>query len=61
MMSLAGNPARSVSRFVGAPANFDAPRERVGLAALVERHHDRRRAVTPNESRLSAEIPPRPP
>ena len=53
MMSLAGKPARSREQLVGTSANFDAARERVGLPALVERHHDDRGAISPNESRLA--------
>ena len=41
---------------VGAPADLDAPLERVGLALLVEGHHHHRRAVLPAQARLAQEL-----
>ena len=37
---------------VGARANVDPPLQAVGLPGFVERHHDHRRAVLPDERRL---------
>ena len=41
---------------VGARADFDAPLVAGGLPILVERHHDRRRAVAPHEPRVVLEL-----
>ena len=55
MMSSGGKPALRVEQAVGALADLDLALERVGLALLVEGHHDRRRAVPPHERRLAQE------
>ena len=41
---------------VGALADLDLARDGVGLAVLVERHHDHRRAVAPHRARLGEEV-----
>src|SRR5437763_1458751 len=47
-----GRVAHAGEQPVGALGNGDAPLERVGLALLVERHDDHRRAVAAAEPRL---------
>ena len=49
MMSCGGKPTFCDEQIVGALADCDAPLERVGLAALVERHHHHRRAVAADQ------------
>ena len=46
---------------VGALADLDLALDRVGLALLVERHHDDAGAVAADRARLREELPPRPP
>src|SRR5581483_6771122 len=41
---------------IGAYADFDSALEIVGLPALVEGHHDHRRAVAPHEPRVALEV-----
>ncbi len=41
---------------IGAPADLDLALVGVGLSRLVERHHDRRRAVAADEARLTQEL-----
>ena len=51
-----GRVAHAGEQPVGALGNGDAPLERVGLALLVERHDDHRRAVAAAEPRLAQEL-----
>ena len=48
-------------QLVRAGEDVDPPLDGVGLALLVERHHDDRRAVPAAEPRLAQELRPRPP
>ena len=56
MMSSGGKPTSSTQDLVGALADLDLALERVGLALLVERHHDDGRAVAPRELRVVQEL-----
>ena len=56
MMSDGSKPARSVSRRYARWVDLDLPLDRVGLSALVERHHDDRGAVAADEPGLLKEI-----
>ena len=56
MMSDGSTPACLGQQLVGALADLDLALDGVGLALLVERHHDHRRAVAPDGLRLVQEI-----
>ena len=56
MMSSGGKPTLARQQVVGALADLDLALERVGLALLVEGHHDRRGAVAAHELRLAQEL-----
>ena len=56
MMSVGSKPTSSVRMLVGARADRDLALDRIGLALLVERHHDHGRAVAPDEPGLLAEL-----
>ena len=56
MMSIGSKPEPIGQQPVGALADLDLAAGRVGLAAFVERHHDDRGAVAPDESRLAQEV-----
>ena len=56
MMSSGGKPTSSTRMSVGALADLDLALEGVGLALLVERHHDGRRAVAAHQLRLVQEL-----
>ena len=45
-------PCFADEQVVGAPQDLDLPLHRLGLATLVERHHDDTRAVAPHLARL---------
>ena len=55
MMSSGGKPTCFDQDVVAALADLGLALERVGLALLVERHHDHRRAVAPRKLRLLEE------
>ena len=57
MMSLGGKARAFGQKLVGARADVDLALQIVGLALLVERHHDDRRAVSPDQLCLAQEIP----
>ena len=54
MKSSGANPASLGEQPVGALGDADLSLERVGLAILVERHHDDGRAKAPDPSRFSS-------
>ncbi len=56
MMSVGSNPALLCEQAVRALADLDLALDRIGLAPLVEGHHDDRRAVAADEPRLVQEV-----
>ena len=52
MMSSGGKPTRFGQDLVGARADLDLARAGIGLALLVERHHDRGGAVAQHLARV---------
>ena len=53
---LGREPCLADEQVVGAPQDLDLPLHRLGLATLVERHHDDTRAVAPHLARLGEEV-----
>ena len=61
MMSSGGKPASLGEEVVGAAADRDLALDGLGLALLVEGHHDDGRPEAADLARLGEEVRPRPP